>query len=176
MTPQEEWRPVVGYEGIYEVSDMGRVRSLPREVNRGRAGYITMPGRVLKPHVERYARLRLVSTDGRGSTRYVHRLVAEAFHGPCPGGMEVCHENGQHLDNRAENLRYDTRAGNQRDLVKHGRHLYARRTHCGKGHEFTASNTVMRSGRGYTWRECRACEEERGKRRWQDELARRAAS
>jgi hypothetical protein len=45
---------------------------------------------------------------GRGKTRRVHTLVAEAFIGPRPDGMEVCHGNGTPTDNRAENLRWDT--------------------------------------------------------------------
>jgi hypothetical protein len=50
----------------------------------------------------------------------VHRLVLEAFVGPCPAGMEACHNNGVRTDNRLENLRWDTRSANCRDRIRHG--------------------------------------------------------
>lgn len=52
--------------------------------------------------------------------RYVHRLVLEAFVGPCPAGMECCHEDGDPGNNRLTNLRWDTHAGNMQDAVRHG--------------------------------------------------------
>lgn len=52
--------------------------------------------------------------------RYVHRLILEAFVGPCPPGMEACHLNGDRTDNRVENLRWDTRTNNHADKKIHG--------------------------------------------------------
>lgn len=57
---------------------------------------------------------------GKRHMRMAHRLVAEAFIGPCPPGLEVAHCNGDPADNRVENLRYDTRSGNLADRAKHG--------------------------------------------------------
>jgi hypothetical protein len=57
--------------------------------------------------------------NGRRVTRYVSRLVLEAFAGPCPDGMECCHFNGDRLDNRPENLRWDTRTANTEDARRH---------------------------------------------------------
>ena len=50
----------------------------------------------------------------------VHRLILEAFHGPCPDGMESCHNNGIRSDNRVINLRWDTRKNNHADKHRHG--------------------------------------------------------
>jgi hypothetical protein len=66
----------------------------------------------------RYHMLR--SADGQRRKRYVHRLVLEAFVGPCPPGMIACHNNGVPTDNRARNLRWDTPAGNAQDSIGHG--------------------------------------------------------
>lgn len=112
----EEWRAVTGYEGFYEVSDLGRVRSLDRAV-RSRGGFRLTRGCLLKPqkHSRGYAQVGL----GR-RTALVHRLVLDAFRGPCPDGMEGCHNNGVRTDNRLDNLRYDTPVSNAQDRRVHG--------------------------------------------------------
>lgn len=56
----------------------------------------------------------------KNKTQSVHRLIAEAFHGPCPPGLECCHNNGKRTDNRPENLRWDTRSANHLDKRRHG--------------------------------------------------------
>lgn len=171
---EESWLPVVGYEGFYEVSSLGRVRSLDRLVHNGPGCSHTQPGRVMAIHRrDHYSKVRL-KVDGSGRTFNVHALVAAAFMGPRPDGMEVCHNNGDHHDNRAENLRYDTHSANALDIVAHGRHQLAERTQCSRGHEFTADTTMPREGgKG---RRCLICEGERSKRRWREELARRAGA
>lgn len=104
----EIWRPIGGFEDVYEVSSLGRVRRIkPHSVARwGRAW-----PRLLKPGK---------STDGypqvnlEGQCRKVHRLVAEAFIGPRPDGMEVNHKNFDKTDARVENLEYVTKPENIR--------------------------------------------------------------
>jgi NUMOD4 motif/HNH endonuclease len=99
----ERWLPIEGYEGMYEVSDLGRVRSLPRF----HAG-----GRILKPgHAGPVANVGL-SRDGRSRTYSVHTLVMRAFVGPCPEGHEVCHGPAGRRDNRLANLSYGTKSKN----------------------------------------------------------------
>lgn len=109
---QEQWKPVVGHAG-YEVSDHGRVRSM---VN-GRWG-IGRSFVVLTPSFTRagYAKVNL---RGRRQ-RYVHRLVLEAFVGPCPEGMECLHGPNGTTDNSLGNIRWGTRAENQRDKKRDG--------------------------------------------------------
>lgn len=148
----EQWKPVPGYEGSYEVSDQGRVRSLDRLVP-GKDGRVTrFHGRVLKPWENqvghKYVQL------GRKDKRIVHRLVLETFVGPCPEGMEACHWNDVPGDNRLENLRWDTRRANSLDRQRNGIDYQLNKTHCKWGHEFSPENTFI-SKRGS--RVCRAC-------------------
>lgn len=116
----EEWRAVPGFAG-YEVSDLGRVRSWhgPRAIGGGsttRAEPLMM-----KPATHRNGRKHvMLARGGRRITGLIHRLVLEAFVGPCPEGMECCHGNGVPADNRLENLRWDTKAANEADKRRHG--------------------------------------------------------
>jgi hypothetical protein len=151
------WKPVAGYEGIYEVSDEGRVRSLDRfALNRSKPR--KTHGRLLQPFTMPGGHQHLVlSRDGVQRGVHVHRLVAEAF---VPGhqlGLEVCHNDGDAANNRAANLRWDTRKANAQDAIAHGTHHNAARTHCKHGHEFSAENTHIRQGR----RKCSTCEAKR---------------
>lgn len=117
----ELWRPVVGWEAQYEVSNRGRVRSLNRLVNAGNRNgskrLNRIKGMVLKGTPDRDGYLKVNLRDGRGGvkTRVVHALVAEAWIGPRPLGYDVCHGPGGTRDNSLSNLRYDTRAANEAD-------------------------------------------------------------
>ena len=99
----EEWRPVVGYEGLYEVSNIGRVRSLDRYVKGKGKSYFLHKGRVLSPGIktEGYLIVRL-----QRRMFYVHRLVTEAFL-PNPDNLpEVNHKDEDKTNNRVENLEW----------------------------------------------------------------------
>lgn len=100
----EIWKPVVGLEGQYEVSNLGRARSLDRIENGPRRR--ARKGRILKPGIRNgYPCLFLPS--GGGQRKYnIHRLIAAAFIGSPPDGAVVDHINGVKQDNRLENLRY----------------------------------------------------------------------
>jgi len=111
-----------------------------------------------------------LTKDGKKKNPGVHVLVLEAFVGPRPDEHFVgCHNDGDPSNNRLENLRWDSRANNGLDTVKHGTHPMAGKTHCINGHEYTTENTmVMRSSRNKTtraWRQCRACAAEQVLRR-----------
>lgn len=156
----EIWKPVVGYEGIYEVSNMGRVKSLERRVPSGEGRTRLNKERILKPGINRgthqYVNLsNKQNPDDKAISRYVHQLVMEAFVGPRPKGMHVCHWNDNGLDNRLSNLRYDTPSGNAYDRVRNGGHYQALKTHCDKGHEFTTENTFTNGSSGR--RGCKTC-------------------
>jgi hypothetical protein len=174
MNDAEKWLPVVGYEGAYEVSDHGRVRSLDRtytRMHRGAPVQQSLQGRILKPAPNRdkgYPHLSLHS-DGVRRTTLVHLLVLEAFAGPCPEGMEACHANDIANDNRLKNLRWDTRSENMREQVRNGNHHNANKTSCKWGHEYTPENTYI-PPRGR--RMCRTCmREQRDSRRYRNRLA-----
>lgn len=158
-------------EGLYQVSDDGHAKSLERVVVRSSGSPLTVAERIMcpQPDYKGYMRLRL-SRPGLGVTGKVHRLVTLAFVGPCPDGMEVCHNNGRKTDNRLENLRYDTSSASGLDKIRHGTDHNVRRTHCRHDHPFSPQNTRIDS-RGH--RICRACQ-----RRYtrEYELRRRAAT
>ena len=110
----EEWRDIPGFEGRYQASDEGNVRSLERlvrlvtknggEMQVRKRGRQHRPGRTKSGHV--------TVAIGRGNSRMVHQLVLEAFIGFCPEKMEVLHMNHIPSDNRLSNLKYGTRSEN----------------------------------------------------------------
>ena len=102
---REVWKPVVGFGDRYLVSNLGDVYSALARRNLKSAPTEGYPTVVL----------------GRGNTRRVCHLVAAAFIGPRPKGLDVCHKNGDRADSRANNLRYGTRGSNNEDLVFHGK-------------------------------------------------------
>jgi hypothetical protein len=137
----ETWLPVPGYEGSYEVSDAGRVRSLLRGVRILKPGTSGGKGKVGYPMVIFVPR----------KARYVHHLVAEAFIGPRPQGQVVRHLDDNPFNNTPGNLAYGTTAQNNRDMSLHGRHWKGREQRCSKGHPFDYWN-----GRQRVCRRCRA--------------------
>jgi hypothetical protein len=124
----ERWLPVPGYEGFYEVSDRGRIKSLARVVRRKNGVTLSIPERILKPVAFRTGHLLVsLARDGEYKQRPVHRLVLQAFVGPCPDGLEACHGDGDPANNRLKNLRWDTRASNIADRLDHGAHQLGER-------------------------------------------------
>lgn len=117
LNDTEEWRDIPGYEGVYQASDMGRVR---RILKRGPAKKCLKPGHNKKgyPHVS-------LCRGGVVRCFDVHTLVLMAFAGPRPDGMEACHRYGHPADNRLSNLRWGTHAANVMDarisMAKSGR-------------------------------------------------------
>lgn len=163
-TVVEHWIPVIGYEGCYEVSRTGEVRSLTRSVSCGK-GVGQILGCVLKPWPSGpngYPTVKL-SKNGIKKTHLVHQLMLTSFVGPRPPGMESCHQNDVSTDNRIENLRWDTHSQNMVDVVKNGNHAHANKTRCDNGHDFTAENTIITTkGR----RNCRTCKNLDSRRRY----------
>lgn len=108
----ECWWPVVGFEGLYDVSTLGRVRSLPRNTTRG--GILRQ---VLS--TKGYPQVTL-SRDGKTKTFRVHTLVAAAFLGSCPPGHQVLHGPLGQVVNAVVNLTYGTPEENQADRLRDG--------------------------------------------------------
>lgn len=113
----ESWRKVVGFEGFYEVSDLGRIRSLARMTPAGARG-----GRILKPMKSGRGYLAVtLCLEGLKGRDYVHRIVLTAFRGPCPEGMEARHFPDFHkTNNRLANLSWATSSVNAQDRDQHG--------------------------------------------------------
>ena len=148
----EEWRAVPGYEGFYEASTEGRVRSLDRIDAGGRQ----VKGKVLSPGVlKESGRLQVsLSKDRQIKQMKVHQVVALTYHGPCPEGMEVRHYPDRDVtNNRPENLCYGSKRQNQLDSIEHGTHPMASKTHCPRGHLLKGPN--LHPGRAH--RECLSC-------------------
>ena len=112
MKISEEWRDIPGYEGIYQVSNLGNVRSLDRTLECKNGRIIKLKGKLLKQGNKngyKFVNLRF------GHSVSVHVLVAQAFIGNRPEGMDICHKNGNKADNRVSNLEYGTRSKNNLD-------------------------------------------------------------
>ncbi len=107
----EIWKPIINYEDYYEISNYGRVKSLKFGKEK-----------ILKPGTDNKGYLYVILRSNNKSKKYfVHRLVMDAFIGRCPYGMEICHNDGNPLNNKKENLRYDTHSANQKDRIKHNK-------------------------------------------------------
>lgn len=122
---EEEWRDIPGWEGLYQASSFGQVRSVPRErlVQRS-AGIVRVryKGRLLRQDLNKetgYFQVKLV--DGaRRRTYTVHSVVCLSFNGAAPTGQEAAHNDGDKGNNAARNLRWSTHADNNADQATHG--------------------------------------------------------
>lgn len=124
----EVWKDIPGYEGRYQASSLGQIKSLGRAFERKdwRSGMVTqvpVNGRILVPgrfntpgHLSVFLRDKL---HPNGIGKPVHQLVMLAFVGSVPKGMEVLHKNGDPADNRVTNLRYGSRSENMCDRYRH---------------------------------------------------------
>lgn len=123
----ECWLDVVGFEGLYLVSDLGRVRSLPRRTVRGflggRSGGRDILGSCLSPNG--YPRVKL-SRDNKAKRYLVHHLVTNAFLGPLPPGLIRRHKNGIKTDCRLANLEFGTYSENVQDSIRLGQINWAK--------------------------------------------------
>lgn len=158
-TTVEEWRPVYGCP-LYEVSDMGRVRSLPRtyvrhEWRHQHKQVVHIRGRALNGWFKKldgmvYAVMISIRwADGSKREDRVHRLVLETFVGPCPEGMEGCHYDGDPTNNRLDNLRWDTHVANIADCIRHGRKSDPPHHYGEKHHNSTLTDAEVRQIRSF---------------------------
>lgn len=125
----EIWKPIPGYEGLYEASSLGRIRSLGRTIShhRRKPDGSTVEIRFdVKPRILRsdpnkgYLNAKIYNAHGERFNTGVHRLVCLTFHGPCPDGHQAAHLNGDRKDNRAKNLTWATPTENARHRAWHG--------------------------------------------------------
>lgn len=148
MTLNEEWRPVVGYEGVYEVSNLGRVKRVGPAKG-------AQSGRVLKPLPDRRGYQSVVLWCKFVEKRtFIHKLVAAAFIGPRPDGLAVNHIDHDPTNNRAANLEYVTNRDNTHHAMKAGRMAHGERHGSAK---LTADQIIdIRAASGITQRELAA--------------------
>lgn len=117
----EIWKSIPGYDGLYEASSFGRIRSLTAPTRVGRADRVS-PKVLRQRDSRRDGRMTVCLYDASATcdTKYVHSLVAETFIGKRPEGMMCCHNDGDETNNASDNLRWATPKSNQQDRVKHG--------------------------------------------------------
>jgi HNH endonuclease/NUMOD4 motif len=119
----EQWRPIAGWEGIYTISDHGRVFSSPRTVWRKDGDgmqAVRRAGKFLKPHDRNGYPSVGLKDGGRSERCYIHRLVCQTFNGPQPDGHEVAHNDGTRTNSHSVNLRWASRRDNMLDKPRHG--------------------------------------------------------
>jgi hypothetical protein len=122
---KEKWKDIPGFENRFSVSDKGRVISKPQRIRflskAGGEHHRHKQAKILATQIlnSGYEVVHL-NVDGVRTARTVHSLVANAFLGACPVGMEVCHFDGNKRNNVLTNLRYDTRRANREDARRHG--------------------------------------------------------
>jgi hypothetical protein len=114
------WRNVIEYEGLYEVSTTGKVRSMDRNITDSIGRIRKMKGKELAQHPDTYGYFTVSLSRGSHKTRRVHQLVCEAFLGPRPEGKEILHGISGHKDNNISNLRYGSKSQNARDRMRDG--------------------------------------------------------
>lgn len=155
----ESWKPIPGWEGYYEASDHGRIRSINRVVDKSDGTTQRVSGQVLKGGSEqRGRRTHVLWRDGKAYNEKAHRLVMMTFKGPCPSGLEVCHRDDDPSNNHLNNLYYGTQSDNMNDRVRNGIHHNAIKTHCKYGHKYSDDN-IYWTAKGS--RMCKICAKSR---------------
>ena len=170
-----EWRDIEGYEGFYQISSDGLVKSMARDILIFNNRIRRLPDRILKPSKNSNGYLRVsLCREGEETRFFVHRLVAITFLSDSYfPGAHVLHGDGNHLNNTVGNLRWGTPAENSADMIEHGHHHGINQTECKRGHPFTPENTYLsKNEEGGTRRTCRICQYLRRPRLSAPDLAR----
>lgn len=160
-TQPETWKPIPNYEGLYEVSNYGRVRACAREIKyknkRGTEIIRFCKGRdvVARLRSNGYLYVDLWKRN-EGKQVAVHSLVLEAFVGARPEGYVCCHEDDVKTNNYVGNLRWGTHSDNAADRVKNGGDKNSNKKYCRRGHPLVAPNLVPSKLRVGS-RECLSC-------------------
>lgn len=170
----EIWKPIPNYEGLYEVSNYGRVKSCTREIrytNRfGTEVKKPVRGRILtvRAGANGYQYVDLWKRN-KGKLRAVHSLVLEVFVGSRPEGYVCCHKDDVRTNNYVGNLRWGTYSDNATDRIKNGRDRNSNKTHCKRGHPLVSPNLIPSKLKAGS-RECLACSKARNYVNYHKEL------
>lgn len=133
----EIWKDVDGYDGVYQVSNLGRVKSKDHfDCNRRNR----IKGRILKPGIKRNGYMQVLLSDctGKAKNHYVHKLVIEAFIGKCPKDCEVNHIDEDKSNNNVTNLEYV----NHKTNISHGTAILRRTKKCRKAVQQFTKNGI----------------------------------
>lgn len=124
----EIWKDIPGYEGLYQASNKGQIRSLDKDVWNGHA-YYKVPGRIMRPKIKNSGYKELVlRKNNKAKSITVHRLVCITFNGDKRNEHPVvCHRDGDSLNNNAENLYWATHKQNSQDMIDHGNSTFGKK-------------------------------------------------
>lgn len=155
---ETEWLDIPGYDGQYQITSTGRVRSRDKRARCAHGGTRVFPGRELSvmQRPDGYKFVKLTGKDGVSSTQYLHRLLLLTFCGEPQEGYYGCHNDGNPENNSLSNLRWDSPTGNSHDTLRHGTHNNASKDKCRRGHFLSGENLErwdLKKGR----RKCKAC-------------------
>lgn len=109
----EKWKDVIGYEGLYQISNMGQIKSFHRRWRK-------YSSKILNPSLKNGYPFMCLFKNNKKNPCYIHRLILETFHGPCPMGQECLHKDGNRQNNILDNLEWGTRLQNILDSINHG--------------------------------------------------------
>lgn len=126
---KEIWKDIKNYEGLYQISNLGRVKSLPRNTNNQYKN-----GLILKPTIKNgYVKIQLKNKH-KYKWFFIHRLVAQAFLNDFSEKLQVNHKNGIKNDNRIKNLEMVTASENQLHSYRILKNIPSMKNHFGKNH------------------------------------------
>lgn len=163
ISPSEEWRDIPGWEGYYQASNCGRIRSVEREVHHVDGRVRELQSKVLKPRTTPQGRPAVnLCRGGKCKNHTIHSLVMSAFFGSRPEGKIIRHLNDDPWDNRLSNLAYGSHHENMWDCIANGGHHELNKTHCPRGHELAIWNTT-RATRKKGYRDCLSCNRARAR-------------
>lgn len=119
---KEIWKDIPDYKGCYQVSNLGRIKSLERLIKYRDGRKRRYPSVVIKDRdKDGFARVVTLKKNNKGKTFTVNCLVMLGFIGKPPKGYEICHNDGDYQNNKLDNLRYDIRSENRIDNYRYGR-------------------------------------------------------
>lgn len=157
-TSSTVWLPVPGFEGFYQASTTGYIRSVDRVVSVSNGRNRRLPGRLLTPYTVPPSGYLMVDLRANGIKRRVtvHTLILETFVGPRPPDKECCHDDRDVTNNNIDNLAWGSHSRNMLDKVRHGTHHCSNRERCPSEHLLCAPNLTAYSV-ALGWRSCLAC-------------------
>ena len=122
---EEVWHDIEGYEGMYQVSNLGRIKSLERKTYNpsifGEDCYRTVPEKIRKPNIMHGYHCVALVMNGKSKVYRIHRLVAEAFIGKAPTSIhQINHKDGNKSNNNVDNLEWVTPKENTQHAIKTG--------------------------------------------------------
>lgn len=154
---EEIWKNIPEYEGLYQASNLGRIRNIHR---------LKTLGGILRPILDTGGHLQIgLYKNSKQKRLLIHRLILKTFISPCPSEMECRHLDGNPVNNKLNNLKWGTRSENQQDSIRHGTFFHPNNSGSNNGHailqesdvheirELLQSGRNGRSGQKYSQRE-----------------------